>query len=294
MTSDPNITNLLGMAKTAEAGGNNAEALSYYNRILEIEPRLPDAWMGKGRSAGWQSTLANFRVNEAIVAFGHAIGCSSDAERSSTIQQAVAEANHLIATLYGLARRHLEEFATLSGTWPSYVGQIGQLTNAQQEVYEWDSNNIESLKNIEHFCKDNIEGYKSWDSYNGSALHSITPEYEAVLRDQMDRANERLKALDESYAAPQVEKKSSDACFVATATMGDIDHPDVRLLRVFRDKILSRSSTGIKFIRGYYRHGPRIAKIIERHMLLKRISYRFIIVPAVLIAQRALQQIKPS
>jgi hypothetical protein len=57
-TGDPsNVATLIGMAKTAELGSNNAEALGYYNRALEIDPTIVDAWIGKGKAASWQSTL---------------------------------------------------------------------------------------------------------------------------------------------------------------------------------------------------------------------------------------------
>ena len=64
MASDGNIANLLGMAKTAAMGGNNQEALSYFNRVLEIDPTVSEAWMGKGAAAAWQSNLVNIRLPE--------------------------------------------------------------------------------------------------------------------------------------------------------------------------------------------------------------------------------------
>ena len=53
-------------------------------------------------------------------------------------------------------------------------------------------------------------------------------------------------------------------CFVATAAFGDYDHPQVRLLREFRDRVLLTSAFGRGFTRTYYRYSPPLAAWIER------------------------------
>jgi hypothetical protein len=45
----------------------------------------------------------------------------------------------------------------------------------------------------------------------------------------------------------------SGACFIATTAYGDRNHPDVVLLRKFRDEVLTRSSVGRSFIDWYWR-----------------------------------------
>jgi len=55
----------------------------------------------------------------------------------------------------------------------------------------------------------------------------------------------------------------SGACFVATTAYGDRNHPDVVLLRKFRDEVLTRSSAGRSFIDWYWRTGPYLARGIS-------------------------------
>lgn len=279
---DPNsVATLMGMAKTAEIGSNNAEALEYYNRVLETDPTIAEAWIGKGRAAAWQSTLANFRVSEGIIAFQHAISNAGEA-RPAVIVEVVDELNKIVAALYGLARKHMEEFAALDRTWPSYLGQVAQMLDALDQAEMWAPRNKVTLENIVHLTKDNIEGYKYWDSlYRVSGLHGITPEYEAKLRNMMDQAIAALREIDDNYAAPIVEKKQADACFVVTATMGDFNHPDVVLLRQFRDQWILKHQGGHTVVAYYYRVGPWIAAWIEKTTLRRRIAYRLIVRPAV-------------
>jgi hypothetical protein len=49
-------------------------------------------------------------------------------------------------------------------------------------------------------------------------------------------------------------------CFIATAAFGDYDHPLVRNLRDFRDRVLLRSTPGAAFVRAYYRWSPAAAR----------------------------------
>ncbi len=51
-------------------------------------------------------------------------------------------------------------------------------------------------------------------------------------------------------------------CFVATAAYGDYDHPQVRILRAFRDLVLAKSAFGRGFIRAYYASSPPLARFI--------------------------------
>lgn len=72
------IGNYLIMAKNAYDVNNLNEAETYCNKIIEIEPTNYEAWLLKGCVAGWQSTLANIRFEEAIKCFTKAIDYSPE------------------------------------------------------------------------------------------------------------------------------------------------------------------------------------------------------------------------
>ena len=206
-----NISNLLGLARSAQLAGNQEEALSYFNRVLEADPTISEAWMGKGKAAAWQSSLANMRVNEGIVAFGHAIATAAEADKALVTAQAVEEINRLVATLYGMARRQLNEFVALPNMWTQYIGQISQLLNALEEVRSWSPYDRTTLENIVHLCKDNIEGvsYNDPYEYNVSKAWHLSPEYEVVVKSRLDAAVNALRQSDPDYSAPTIEKRES-------------------------------------------------------------------------------------
>ena len=292
MSEEEKLANLLGLARTAALGGNHEEALNYYNRVLEADPNLSDAWIGKGKAAGWQSTMANIRLNETLIAFNHAIATASAGSKESIIAEAVSEVNAIVVALYSLARGHLIEYASLDNTWPTYLGQVSQLLEALDRARDWDPQDRITLDNIVHLCKDNIEGYSFRDQFNNNVpvAYGITESYEALLRQRLDQAVQMIRASDESYAPPNIEKKKADACFVVTATMGDFNHPDVVLLRSFRDRWIMKRLWGPFFVRIYYWIGPLLAAIIERSSVLRAISYSTVVRPAVHFATRISMQ----
>lgn len=282
------VATLMGMAKTAELAGNNAEAMTYYNRVLEADPRNSEAWIGKGKSAGWQTTLANFRVQEMLVAFNHALANAASDTSAVTVERVTGDANHLIVTIYSMCRKHLIEYVSLPNSWSDYLEQMRQMVDALQTVHGWNPNDRTTLENIVHICKDNIEGLSYRDEYNNNApgLYYLQPEYEAVLKSQLDDAAKKLRALDSSYTPPVIEKQKAEACFVITATMGDPLHPDVVLLQDFRDHWLRKRRWGAVLIGWYYRHGPKAASFIAGNSPRRKISHWLVVRPAVWIAQR--------
>lgn len=290
--SKPGITNLLGMARTAELGGNQAEAESYFNRVLEIDPTISEAWLGKGKAAGWQSTIVNMRLGEVITAFNHAISTAPANEKSSIVETCSLEANAIVVALYGIARKHMLEYVALPNIWVDYLGQISIMLSTLENIYLWNPSQKITLENIVHLCKDTIEGVSYRDRFdnNTSKAVSLSPDYEAATRARLESAAEKLRLIDPNYSAPAAVASKPDSCFIVTATMGDSNHPNVTLLRRFRDEWILKRASGKRFVAWYYRNGPGIAKIIRRSKILRILSYGLIVLPAAQIAKALIRR----
>lgn len=52
-------------------------------------------------------------------------------------------------------------------------------------------------------------------------------------------------------------------CYIATMAYGDYEHPQVIVLRQFRDSYLSKYEWGQKFIKFYYAHSPRWVELLK-------------------------------
>ena len=71
------IGKYMAMAQSAYESNNLQEAEQYCNKIIEIDPDDPDAWLLKGKAAGWQTTKQNNRIAEAAKCFSNAVMLSS-------------------------------------------------------------------------------------------------------------------------------------------------------------------------------------------------------------------------
>lgn len=72
------------------------------------------------------------------------------------------------------------------------------------------------------------------------------------------------------------EGEKSKACYIATATYMNYNHPKVIIYRNFRDKYLSKKHWGKIFIHNYYIFSPFLASLINLNPLLQTISKLFL------------------
>jgi len=72
----------------------------------------------------------------------------------------------------------------------------------------------------------------------------------------------------------------SDGCYIATMAYGDYDHPQVMVLRQFRDLYLSNRGWGRKFINFYYANSPHWVEVLKNHkhinVLIRKILDSFV------------------
>jgi hypothetical protein len=68
------------------------------------------------------------------------------------------------------------------------------------------------------------------------------------------------------------------SCFIATAAFGSEMETHVRILRQFRDRMLSQTSTGRTFVDLYYRYSPPIADYLRGHAV-PRLAVRQALIP---------------
>ena len=60
-------------------------------------------------------------------------------------------------------------------------------------------------------------------------------------------------------------KSQNGGCYIATMAYGDYDHPQVMILRQFRDEVLDKSVFGKWFIKTYYHYSPKLVERLKNH-----------------------------
>jgi hypothetical protein len=58
---------------------------------------------------------------------------------------------------------------------------------------------------------------------------------------------------------------NNDGCYIATMVYGNYDHPQVLILRQFRDDVLSKSKIGKWFIKTYYFYSPKMVEKLQHN-----------------------------
>lgn len=135
------IENYLSMAQNAYDSTNQAEAESYCNKIIEIDPNNYRAWLLKGKSAGWQSTLQNPRFSEAVSGFSKAIVNAPEDERDEIIEETKGEIKNLAAALISLRSDRFEK-------WPDedeangFISDVVSILNAITQYLVQSGNSI--------------------------------------------------------------------------------------------------------------------------------------------------------
>jgi len=294
-----NIGNYLELAVTATKAGNYQEAYDYYSKVLEIDITNPEAWFGKGRSAGWLSTLSDFRFAEMKSGFQNALANIPDKDKKALQIQCASIIDELAREGYNRSRTHILEYASVEDTWEQHLNQSSAIIELLDYGNSLDPNNRDILYGIIQICKENIEGVNyTTTEYTDSGtpipftqVRSISAEYEKVLKEKMEHYATLLKQIDPSYNPPVISKKHS-CCFVITATMGYKSHPYVLTLQDFRESWLLKRGYGRQFNYYYQIFGPSLANIIRDRWILRVMSLHLIVRPSVWIVSKCLNKQK--
>ncbi|MCB9304853.1 MAG: hypothetical protein H6566_29845 [Lewinellaceae bacterium] len=68
----------------------------------------------------------------------------------------------------------------------------------------------------------------------------------------------------------QVSRSKNEGCYIATILYGDYDHPQVKVLREFRDSVLQKSATGRWMIKMYYHYSPNLVDYMKDKKAVNR------------------------
>jgi tetratricopeptide (TPR) repeat protein len=153
------------------------------------------------------------------------------------------------------------------------------LTLSEHTIQNY-TENIKTLSdniNLSNLIFDQLQ--KTSLSFNGKILHNSSTNLSKNSIDEITLKFEKLKKISS-------KEENSKKCFIATAAMGDYNHPVVVDLRSFRDDWLLKQIWGVSFINWYYTHGPKAAIIIENSYLLRKITFLFLIKPLQIITKK--------
>jgi hypothetical protein len=93
------------------------------------------------------------------------------------------------------------------------------------------------------------------------------------LKNQVLESAKRISAAKEA-------NYPKGGCYIATMAYGDYNHPQVMILRQFRDEVLDKSAFGKWFIKTYYHNSPRLVQRLKNqrtvNILIRKALNQFI------------------
>ncbi len=116
-------------------------------------------------------------------------------------------------------------------------------------------------------------------------MGGLSPEtqYYVALR-AIDVCNDVGPIASDEVTTTPITFATVSPCFVASATYGSPLASEVHMLRRFRDRHLMSHAPGRALVRAYYKHGPKLAALVEHSRLARTLS-QMILSPIVGILQ---------
>lgn len=156
--------------------------------------------------------------------------------------------------------------ATSSTTPPSISLQWFSVTGATS--YQLYRSSTSSTSLILYKSSISMTSYTDTDVIKDSTYYySVVPIKDVGL---IGPASE-IKTVEVNTTAATSGGSSGGGCFIATAAYGSYLHPQVQLLRDFRDDYLLTNAPGRAFVALYYRCSPPLADFISRHTVLRSV-----------------------
>jgi hypothetical protein len=217
-----NVANWMQLAQHAQVAQNHEEAARYYAKVLEVDPRHAEAWLGKGISAGWMSTLAHMRLTEMCAAIGRAVEVATDEARPQIMARAAEEAATVAHAIWQLSWTHTCQFASVEGTWGEHQQVSAQAIEILRLCRSWAPESIGPLKAIEEICTYDLKGV-TYELSEGSILVGILKppaERAAELAALRQEAIEKLTVLCPGYSAPAAAPQASPVALIALVAVG--------------------------------------------------------------------------
>lgn len=288
--------NLQILAESAFDSENYELAYDYYNRLLEEDIDNHNNWLKKGCCAAHLSTLDRMLSKEVMLSLKTAFNLSiyTDEELTDIANQiSTIIFNKIVEGTKFITSEIEREFNALqipAGTL--YVVNNMRKINIQVKVWNNYSEKLFQYFKIMDFvvrmkptaisCE---KGYRSVNStttvskFSGDHFYKLNDNSQEskLLRELLWFSKSELNRIlpNNKITTPQ----SSSGCFIATATMGNYDHPIVLELRHFRDGWLLKRYWGQIFTQWYYKKSPKVANCIKDSIILKTITFIIIVVP---------------
>jgi len=139
------------------------------------------------------------------------------------------------------------------------LGMVIEVVNEAQSGLEYNKAKLIRLPDIVSDAVSAISAMGSLDM-NSQTRHRYSENKSTIsgINSQLENVRRQIRSTTSSSSS-----SSSGGCYIATMAYGDYDHPQVMVLRKFRDDFLSKTVIGRSFIKFYYRYSPSLVEKLK-------------------------------
>lgn len=155
------------------------------------------------------------------------------------------------------------------------LGMVIEVVNREQSHIQYDKTKLITLPGTISAAVNVLELMESFgmDSDVRNRFNTNKRTIKSI-KSQLDTITNASRSYGSS------SNSSSSGCYIATMAYGDYDHPQVIILRKFRDETLANTYLGRSFISFYYATSPILVKVFKNrkhiNMLIRKLLNKFI------------------
>lgn len=186
--------------------------------------------------------------------------------------------------LINSARTSLSNIKSVLGSNDElYLGLSSRIASDAQNMIVAEVNSIQSVisntyDNVRKLSallllKEKVN--EAWEVTTMIGNMDLVPEFRSRYNTNKSSLSNLRSQLSQIGASRSSGGSSSGSggCYIATMVYGSYEHPQVLVLRGFRDNVLNNYSLGRKFINFYYKHSPNwVEKMKDNKTLNKAIK----------------------
>ena len=265
---------------SVEFFNNSNHSASDIDKALELNKVAKDIAIGsytKDKCSDGINTLTEMKQKSAIEADIEAIATELVSFKSKTdsIGNARSLVNnckpHLVKIKNALGASDDLYEQLSSAVAGNALGMVIEVINSKQKIC--------TASELRPYVYDALAVMDSMSNmYMDYSLSNRYDQNKTILQSIAMSLTARFTPQPTPYSSSR--SSSSGGCYIATMVYGDYDHPQVMVLRDFRDTVLQHHVLGRAFIKFYYRYSPTwVEKLKDKkgvNRVIKKILDKFI------------------
>ncbi|WP_260309092.1 MULTISPECIES: tetratricopeptide repeat protein [Lactococcus] len=292
------LENFSNLAEQYYSDGNMDQALVYFRRVLEIDPKNWRAVFYSGVCSSRVASFLEFKLVDSVAGMKNALNMLYEEHASED------EYKNFILEMLSVLLEVIQDFWSTSD---SIYNQYWELESSTTELIQRLTVCVECFKfcltvttkydldpkktqlpvayNLVNCCIDVclFRDYKLY--YKGEEVvhkYKTSSDFREPYIEIYRETVELMKSIDPNVTPDQINavgtkyQEKSEGCYVATAIYQTYDCPELWVLRRFRDNTLYHHYLGKKFIHFYYKVSPKLIIRFENSIHIKKTTKKFI------------------